>query len=132
MGQQSDFVGFLPKIFLTDQARVIGNETLGEFLQLPAASKEIPSLDDICMVANHFIQFALKPTGEVYTFDDSIPGLYRLQTQAGIVDYVLRARPPHEKKGETTSFVILQETNECTHRGILRTYLQEISPPQSK
>lgn len=124
MVEDSDYVGLLPKTFLVEEARVIGNETIGEVLQIPVEPIGVPT--DIGAWVRHFAQFVSKR--EAHTMDNFDSILYKLQNDKGMTNYVLRVREPRGK--ETKPIAIIQKTTDCPHKGIFQAYLQEINPSQ--
>lgn len=126
MVQKTDYVGYLPKIFLVDKARVIGIEGFGELMQLPTEVEEIAS-NDIGALARHFSQFVLKPTGHMHEVDDLDTRIYKIQEESGKVNYVVMIKAAKKEKG-TKATAIIQEDAECPYKGVLRAYLQEINP----
>lgn len=129
MAQQSEYVGFLPKTFLVDKARVIGVEGFGELMHLPTELEKV-ALTDIGALARHFSQFVLKPTGHMHQVDDLDPSIYKIQEKSGKVNYIVRIKPSNKEKG-TKATALIQEDAECPYKGVLRAYLQELNP-QSK
>ena len=129
MAQDTDYVGLLPKIFLVDKARVIGDESVGEVFQIPA-SGQVP-LGDIGALARHFAQFVSKPTGDTQVVDDFDPTIYKIQEQNGKVNYVVRVRSTKDQMGETKAVAVIQQVIDCDHKGTFRAYLRELNP-QSK
>ena len=129
MAQKSDYVGFLPKTFLVDNSRIIGDESTGEVFQIPTSELVPPG--DIGALARHFAQFVSKFTGERHMHDDFDPTIYKIQNGNGKVNYVLRVRNLHGDKKEKRQIAVIQKDPECAHGGTLHAYLQEINP-QSK
>jgi len=127
MVQRTDYVSFLPKIFLVDKARVIGNETIGEVLQIPTSGKVKP--DDIGALASHFAQFVSKqPDAEMHTVDAFDPNIYKIQDGNGVASYILRIRNIRGREEESVQIAVIQKVQECTHKGVIPAYLSELKP----
>ena len=127
MTQNSKYVGLLPEVFVVEKARVIGDQTIGQVLQIPTNSDKVP-LSNIGDLAQHFAQSVLKITGESHTVDGFDPAIYKIQNESGRVNYVLRVRLGKGGDGEPKQVAVIQPDTGCTHTGVLRAYLQEIAP----
>ena len=89
------------------------------------------ALTDIGALARHFSQFIPKSTGHVHHVDDSYTDIHKIHEGSGRVNYLIGIKPANKEKG-TKATVIMQEDVECPYKGVLRSYLQEINPPQTK